>query len=159
MRFRLKANELNQPTQARRWLIRDSWQKILVKPLKIKFKYSPESFFDRGKVQTKYEWRSCGSKKSISWLSISRKATRSIARQQYTCPREVWEIVSLTGSTSLYVAPVVLKVDSPILWINLQWIVRLFSHIIIRWKVIYLMDSAIQHLNNRGLEWTISGWA
>ena len=62
-------------------------------------------------------------------------------------------------SNRLYVAPVVLKVDSPILWINLQWIVRLFSHIIIRWKVIYLMDSAIQHLNNRGLEWTISGWA
>lgn len=58
-----------------------------------------------------------------------------------------------------HLAPVVEKVDSPIRWINLQWIVRLFSQIIIRWKVIYLMDSAIQRLNNQGLEWTISGWA
>ena len=58
-------------------------------------------------------------------------------------------------SNRLCVAPVVLKVDSAIRWINLQWIVRLFSQIIIRWKVICLVDSAIQRLNNRGLEWTI----
>ena len=32
----------------------------------------------------------------------------------------------------------------------MQWIVRLASQILIRWIVIYPVDSAIQCLNNRG---------
>ena len=44
-------------------------------------------------------------------------------------------------------APTVQKVDSAILWI-----VQLASLILIHWIVIYPMDSAIQLLNNWGLE-------
>ena len=44
-------------------------------------------------------------------------------------------------------APTVQKVDSAI-----QWIVQLVSLILIHWIVIYPMDSAIQRLNNWGLE-------
>ena len=44
-------------------------------------------------------------------------------------------------------APTVQKVDSAI-----QWIVQLVSLILIHWIVIYPMDSAIQLLNNWGLE-------
>ena len=35
--------------------------------------------------------------------------------------------------------------------ISIQWIVQLVSPILIRWIVIYSLDSAIQRLNNRGL--------
>ena len=44
-------------------------------------------------------------------------------------------------------APTVQKVDSAI-----QWIVQLVSLILIYWTEIYPMDSAIQLLNNWGLE-------
>ena len=44
-------------------------------------------------------------------------------------------------------APTVQKVDSAI-----QWIVQLVSLILVHWIVIYPMDSAIQLLNNWGLE-------
>ena len=44
-------------------------------------------------------------------------------------------------------APTVQKVDSAI-----QWIVQLVSLILMHWIVIYPMDSAIQLLNNWGLE-------
>ena len=44
-------------------------------------------------------------------------------------------------------APTVQKVDSAI-----QWIIQLVSLILIHWIVIYPMDSAIQLLNNWGLE-------
>ena len=44
-------------------------------------------------------------------------------------------------------APTVQKVDSAI-----QWIVQLVSLILIYWIKIYPMDSAIQLLNNWGLE-------
>ena len=44
-------------------------------------------------------------------------------------------------------APAVQKVDSAI-----QWIVQLVSLILIHWTEIYPMDSAIQLLNNWGLE-------
>ena len=44
-------------------------------------------------------------------------------------------------------APTVQKVDSAI-----QWIVQLVSLILIHWTEIYPMDSAIQLLNNWGLE-------
>ena len=44
-------------------------------------------------------------------------------------------------------APTVQKVDSAI-----QWIVQLASLILIYWIKIYPMDSAIQLLNNWGLE-------
>ena len=36
-------------------------------------------------------------------------------------------------------------------WISIQWIVQSVLLILIRWIVIYPMDSAIQRLNNRGL--------
>ena len=35
--------------------------------------------------------------------------------------------------------------------ISIQWIVQLVSPILIRWIVIYLVDSDIQRLNNRSL--------
>ena len=44
-------------------------------------------------------------------------------------------------------APTVQKVDSAI-----QWIVQLVSLILIHWIEIYPMDSAIELLNNWGLE-------
>ena len=44
-------------------------------------------------------------------------------------------------------APTVQKVDSAI-----QWIIQLVYLILIYWIVIYPMDSAIQLLNNWGLE-------
>ena len=51
-------------------------------------------------------------------------------------------------------APVVQKVDNPIHQINnyhILWIVQLVSLVLIRWIVIYPVDSAIQLLNNWGL--------
>ena len=44
-------------------------------------------------------------------------------------------------------APTVQKVDSAI-----QWIIQSVSLLLIHWIVIYPMDSAIQLLNNWGLE-------
>ena len=49
-------------------------------------------------------------------------------------------------------ASVVQKVDIAIHWINsIQRIAQLISLILINWIVIYPVDSAIQHFNNRGL--------
>ena len=48
---------------------------------------------------------------------------------------------------SILLVSVVRKVDSAI-----HWMAQLVSIILIRWIVIYPVDSAIQRLNNRGLE-------
>ena len=49
-------------------------------------------------------------------------------------------------------APFVQKVDSAIHWINLHPVDSvLLSLTLIRWIVVYLVDSAIQLLNNWGL--------
>ena len=52
----------------------------------------------------------------------------------------------------LHLAAVVQTLDSAINRIkSIQWIAQLVSLILIRWIVIYPVDSAIQRLNNRGL--------
>ena len=48
---------------------------------------------------------------------------------------------------SVLLVSVVRKVDSAI-----HWMAQLVSLILIRWIVIYPVNSAIQRLNNRGLE-------
>ena len=48
---------------------------------------------------------------------------------------------------SILLVSVVRKVDSAI-----HWMAQLVSLILIRWIVIYPVNSAIQRLNNRGLE-------
>ena len=42
---------------------------------------------------------------------------------------------------------IVQKLDNAI---SIQWIILLVSLVLIRWKVSYLFDSALQLLNNRG---------
>ena len=64
-------------------------------------------------------------------------------------PGTRYKTLQSTGRTLQ--APVVQKVNSAIRWINLyQCITQLVSLILIRWIVIYPVDSAIQCLNNRG---------
>ena len=41
--------------------------------------------------------------------------------------------------------------------ISIQWILQLVSPIVIPWIMIYPVDSAIQHLNNRGLKANLNG--
>ena len=62
-------------------------------------------------------------------------------------------ITSVDGNTLVIdLAPFVQKVDSAIHWINLHPADSvLLSLTLIRWRVIYLVDSAIQLLNNWGL--------
>ena len=51
----------------------------------------------------------------------------------------------------IYLALVVQTLDSAIHRIKIQWITQLVSQILIRWIVIYPVDSAIQRLNDRSL--------
>ena len=51
---------------------------------------------------------------------------------------------------SILLVSVVRKVDSAI-----HWMAQLVSLILIRWIVIYPVNSAIRRLNNRGLEFII----
>ena len=62
-------------------------------------------------------------------------------------------ITSVDGNTLVIdLVPFVQKVDSAIHWINLHPADSvLLSLTLIRWRVIYLVDSAIQLLNNWGL--------
>jgi len=48
---------------------------------------------------------------------------------------------------------IVQKLDNAI---SIQWIMLLVSLILIRWKVIYPFDSALQLLNNRGEKFPLS---